>query len=110
MTGELIVFVTCPAALADKLARPLVGEGLAACVNIIGPITSVFSWEGKVCQESEELLIIKSHRRCWEKLKARVVELHSYTTPEIVALPIEDGYKPYMHWLNVVLQGEAHDA
>lgn len=109
MAGELIVLVTCPAASADQLAKVIVGEGLAACVNIVRQVTSVFPWEGKICTELEELLIMKSHRRCWEKLKDRVKELHSYDIPEIVAIDLEDGYKPYLDWLNLVLQPAGKD-
>ena len=109
MAGELIVLVTCPAASSDQLAKVIVGEGLAACVNIVRQVTSVFSWEGKICSESEELLMIKTHHRCWEKLRDRVKELHSYDIPEIVAIHLADGYKPYLDWLNLVLQPPARD-
>lgn len=100
MSGEIIVLVTCPPNESASLASCLVTEGLAACVNIVGGITSVFFWEEKLNQEKEELLVIKSNRAIWSKLEARVKELHSYTVPEIIAFDIACGYKPYLEWVN----------
>src|SRR3990167_5846836 len=104
MSGELIVLVTSPADGAFKIARPLVEEGLAACVNVIKGASSIFAWQGKICVEAEDLLVIKTGRQAWPALKERVVELHSYECPEIICLPIEDGYKPYLDWLNSALR------
>lgn len=107
MAYELIVFVTCPSDQADKIARPLVEESLAACVNVVHGVRSIFRWQGKVLSETEDLLVIKSNSQTWKALERRVKELHSYETPEIVCLSIEDGYKPYLDWLNSSLrQGE----
>jgi len=103
MADELIVLVTCPASGADKVARPLVEERLAACVNIVPGVSSIFHWQGELCQEPEELLVIKSNRTCWERLQRRVKELHAYDTPEIICFKVEDGYKPYLNWLNSAL-------
>ncbi len=100
MAQEVIVLVTCPPQGAERIARPLVEERLAACVNVVRGITSIFRWQGDVSSESEELLVIKSTRRSWDALCRRVRELHTYDTPEIVCLKIEDGYKPYLDWLN----------
>src|SRR4029450_333335 len=104
MVGELIVLVTCPRAGAEQIARPLVEEGLAACVNIVPAVTSVFRWQDKVEVEPEELMIIKTNRARWPFLEKRVKELHSYDTPEIISLLVEDGYKPYLDWLNSALR------
>ncbi len=100
MANELIVLVTCPASQSESIARQLVDERLAACVNIVPGITSVFRWQGEVSSESEQLLVIKSNRDNWEALARRAKELHSYDTPEILCLSVEDGYKPYLEWLN----------
>ena len=100
MSGELIVFVTCPADLSQQLARTVVEEHLAACVNIIPGITSVYFWQDKLCQESEDLLIIKSNESSWHQLASRIKELHTYDTPEIVSVSIRDGFEPYLQWLN----------
>ncbi len=100
MAGEIIVLVSCPPDESEKLARTLVEERLAACVNIIERVRSIYVWEGKICNESEELLVIKSNTSVWSKLEERVKELHSYEVPEIVMIALEDGYKPYIDWLN----------
>ncbi len=104
MAGELIVLVTCPRAGAEQIAKPLVEEGLAACVNIVPGVTSVFRWQDKVEVEAEELMIIKTTTDLWTALEKRVKELHCYDTPEIISLLIEDGYKPYLDWLNTALR------
>jgi periplasmic divalent cation tolerance protein len=101
MSNEhVIVLVTSPAAESEKLACALVQEGLAACVNVVDGIRSIYVWEGKLCNESEQLLVVKSTRAKWHLLKDRVKELHPYDVPEIICLPIEDGYKPYLDWLS----------
>jgi periplasmic divalent cation tolerance protein len=76
-----------------------VDERLAACVNRLGPVQSVYRWEGKIEQSEEQLLIIKTERRLFAALEKRVRELHSYSVPEIVALPIIDGSQDYLRWL-----------
>jgi periplasmic divalent cation tolerance protein len=104
MAEEIVVLVTCPAADGLKIARPLVQEELAACVNIVPGLTSVFRWEGAVSEESEQLLIIKSNRASWDGLQKRLKELHSYDTPEMLSFAVKDGYKPYLDWLNASLK------
>lgn len=99
MAGEIVVLVTCPPAESENLAIALVEERLAACVNIINGVQSIYLWDGKVCNETEKLLVIKSHSSVWDKLRDRVHELHSYDVPEVVSLPIADGLKPYMDWI-----------
>jgi periplasmic divalent cation tolerance protein len=83
---------------ADGIARALVDEHLAACVNII-PVRSCYLWEGKLNLEGEELLIIKTEQSMVEQLMSRINELHSYKVPEIIVLPIVVGYPPYLHWI-----------
>jgi periplasmic divalent cation tolerance protein len=83
---------------ADGIARALVDERLAACVNII-PVRSCYLWEGKLNLEGEELLIIKTEQRMVEQLMSRIIELHRYKVPEIIVLPMLDGYPPYLHWI-----------
>jgi periplasmic divalent cation tolerance protein len=83
---------------ADGIARALVDERLAACVNIM-PVRSCYLWEGKINLEGEELLIIKTEQSMVEQLMSRIIELHSYKVPEIIVLPILDGYPPYLHWI-----------
>jgi periplasmic divalent cation tolerance protein len=83
----------------EALARALVGEQLAACVSIIGPVQSVYRWQGEVHCDQERLLIIKTRAALFELLAARVKALHSYDVPEVIALPITAGSAEYLQWL-----------
>lgn len=107
MAGEIIVLITCPPDESEKLAQTLVEERLAACVNIIAQVKSIYLWQGNVCNDSEQLLVVKSNRSAWDKLKERVKQLHSYEVPEIVLFSLEDGYKPYIDWLNAATEAGA---
>jgi len=89
---------------AEKIANALVEEKLAACCNMVPAIRSIYRWQGQICRDSETLLIFKTRRALFERLRARVKELHSYTVPEIVALPIVEGHRPYMEWLQAETQ------
>jgi periplasmic divalent cation tolerance protein len=84
---------------AGRIARALVEERLAACVNITGPVDSVYRWRGAVENASEYMLVIKTSTRHFAKLERRVRELHSYEVPEIVAVTLSAGSKPYVAWL-----------
>ena len=100
MSESLIILITADKQeLANKIAEKLVEERLAACVNIVPQITSVYRWEGKICHDQELLLIVKTDRSCYQRLEAKVQELHSYTTPEIIALPIICGSTAYLKLL-----------
>jgi periplasmic divalent cation tolerance protein len=100
MTDGVIVLVTVPnAETADKLGEALVGERLAACVNVVGGVRSIYRWKGAVEKDTELLCICKTTRAGLERLRARVVELHPYEVPEVVALPIEAGHAPYLDWI-----------
>ncbi len=95
-----IVFTTCPnAEVADTIAHELVKRGLAACVNILPSIRSVYTWKGKVETASEHLLLVKSHGRQYKAIEARIRELHPYELPEIIAVPIAGGLDKYLGWL-----------
>jgi periplasmic divalent cation tolerance protein len=108
MREFIVVYVTAGSLdEADRLARGLVEERLAACVNRIGPIQSVYRWEGKLEQSEEHLLIIKTERDLFSALEKRVRELHTYSVPEIVALPIIDGSQEYLRWLGEQTAGGA---
>jgi len=72
---------------------------LAACVNIIDAVQSIYSWEGKICDDGEALMVIKTSRGRFEALRDEVVKLHPYDVPEVVALPIVDGHEPYLQWV-----------
>lgn len=100
MNEFIVVFVTVASPdEGNRLAHALVEERLAACVNRAGSVQSVYRWQGKVEQSDEELLIIKTSERLFKRLKKRVQELHSYSVPEIIALPILKGSESYLQWL-----------
>ena len=100
MQEFIVVYVTAGSPEeADRLARSLVDERLAACVNRIKSVQSVYRWHGKVEQSEEELLIIKTSRDRFAALEKRVRELHSYSVPEVIALPVIEGSSNYLKWL-----------
>ena len=100
MNNELIIFVTASdGEEASRIARSLVEERLAACVNIVSNIESVYRWQGEVTHDTETLMIIKTTADRYAELERRIKELHSYTTPEIIALRIERGSEAYLDWL-----------
>jgi len=106
MAGEIIVLIT--ASSADEAARigtALVDEHLAACVNVVPQIPSLFFWEGKTRDEQEALLICKSRLQILDGLISRVKALHSYTIPEILALPIVGGSSDYIAWMVEATKG-----
>ncbi|MDD3435984.1 MAG: divalent-cation tolerance protein CutA [Candidatus Gastranaerophilales bacterium] len=82
-----------------KIAKALVEHHLAACVNLIDKVESVFSWDGEICDEKEVLMIIKTKKELFEKVKFIVQKLHSYTVPELIALPIIQADETYLKWI-----------
>ncbi len=102
MTSNALVVLVTAANLeeASRIADALVGGRLAACVNILGGIESVYRWEGKVTRDSEVLMVIKTTDDRYDEIEAQVRALHSYTTPEVIALRIEHGSAAYLKWLD----------
>jgi periplasmic divalent cation tolerance protein len=101
VTDKIVILVTAANVREGrKIARHLVEARLAACVNITQPIRSIYRWEGKVADEKEFLLLIKTTRGLFPEIKAAVSNLHSYTTPEIICLPVVDGSENYLQWVN----------
>jgi periplasmic divalent cation tolerance protein len=82
-----------------RLARSLVEEGLAACVNAIPNIASTYRWEGRIQEDREILLLIKTSEAVYARLEARILDLHPYELPEVVAVPIVRGSAAYLSWL-----------
>jgi periplasmic divalent cation tolerance protein len=96
----VVVLTTAPdAAVAESLATALVEEGLAACVNIVPGVTSIFRWEGEVQREAELLLVTKTSAERVPPLRERIVALHPYDVPEMIALPVVGGHAPYLDWV-----------
>lgn len=99
-TDALVVLVTVPPGEKGvQLARALVEERLVACVNLLGPIRSIYRWENAVEDEPEALLVCKTTRALFERMRERVVALHPYSCPEVLALNVEAGHPPYLAWL-----------
>lgn len=101
MGDEILVLITASSPdEAAKIGTALVDEHLAACVNIVPEVRSLFLWEGKTRDERESMLICKSRLALMEQLVARVKALHSYSVPEVIALPIIAGSREYLDWLH----------
>lgn len=99
-TGVCVVLVTAPnAEKAAELARAVVGEKLAACVNIVPGLRSIYRWEGAVQDEAEVLMVVKTTAERFEALRERVVALHPYQVPEVIRLEVAEGHLPYLDWV-----------
>lgn len=106
MSAAIVVLITAPEeAKALEIARALVGEELAACVNLVPAVRSVYRWEGKICDDVEVLLVAKTRAGAFERLKDRVLSLHPYSCPEVIALPVSEGHAPYLLWLEESVRG-----
>jgi periplasmic divalent cation tolerance protein len=98
-TEARIVFCTCPESAAPQLARAVVSEGLAACVNILPAVTSIYVWEGELEESAEAMLVIKTTADGYPELAARLQREHPYDVPEIIEIPILRGNPAYLSWL-----------
>lgn len=105
MTDKLLVLTTAGSEVeAQKIAKALVERHLAACVNIVPRVQSVYRWKDKVEQALEYLLVIKTAKLCEERVHAAIRELHSYELPECIALAIESGSESYLRWIDESLE------
>ena len=101
--GFVVVFVTAgDAGEAQRIGRALVEERLAGCVNVVGPVRSIYRWQDAVEEADEHLLVIKARAADLPALGERVRALHSYEVPEVLALPVTAGSKDYLAWLAAV--------
>ena len=101
MTEAVVVIITAPSSeVAAALARALVMEGLAAGVNIVPGLRSVYWWEGELRDEAEHLLFAQTRADRFEALAARVAALHPYEVPKIIATPITAGHRPFLDWID----------
>lgn len=100
MTDAIVVLCTCPDQIsADKICDALLTARLAACINQLPAVQSVYHWQGRIERASEIQLVIKSFSSHFEALSHCICQHHPYTVPEIIALPIEAGHQPYLDWL-----------
>jgi periplasmic divalent cation tolerance protein len=106
MNKHIVVLVTAKNKKEAKaIAQGLLKDKLIACANIIDGIESLFVWQGKLDQSKEALMVIKTQQKLFDKVVSKVKLLHSYQTPEIIALPIIQGSKDYLNWIDEVTQG-----
>jgi len=105
MTDKVLVLSTCGSAEeGERIARMLLEQRLAACVNVVAPIRSFYWWQGKVEDSPECLLVIKSSRHLFDRLRVALEAAHSYEVPEILVLPIVDGSANYLNWMDENLE------
>ncbi|MDX1518515.1 MAG: divalent-cation tolerance protein CutA [Gammaproteobacteria bacterium] len=96
----LLVLCTCPdQTSADNISEQIITRHLAACVNIIPGIFSRYHWQGKVENDSEVLMLIKTTRTAYDALQGAILELHPYELPEVIAVPIDTGHSAYLDWI-----------
>jgi len=101
MSNHVVIYITTGSeSEAEKIGHTLVEEKLVACSNIISPIRSIYSWQGKICDDKEALMMLKTKKELFKQIIKRVEELHSYDVPEIIAIPIIDGSSKYLSWIN----------
>lgn len=98
--SAIIIYCTCPnIETADRISRLIIRNHMAACVNQIKGVTSIYEWEGKIEQENEVLLIIKTTEKRFEAIKQLVSEEHPYELPELIAVPVTQGLPDYLEWI-----------
>ncbi len=101
MPDYTVIFITtCSLDEAEKIGRALVEEKLVACSNIVSPIRSIYRWQGKICDDKEALMILKTKKELFKQIEKRVKALHSYDVPEVISMPIIEGSNEYLSWLN----------
>jgi periplasmic divalent cation tolerance protein len=106
MTEYIVVYVTAPnEEEAGKIARSLVEDKLAGCVNIVKNMRSIYRWQGKIEDEDEVLMIVKTRKEHFAHIREMVKRLHSYSVPEIIVLPIVAGSEDYLTWLKEETNG-----
>jgi len=101
MTDKIVVFSTCDSEeQAGRIAHALLDQRLAACVNILPGVRSIYRWKGRIEDASEWMLIIKSRRDLMEQLRTAIAKIHTYEVPELLAVPVVDGSDAYLAWLD----------
>jgi periplasmic divalent cation tolerance protein len=107
-SSVVAVLTTAPTAeVAERIGTALVEERLAACANLVAGVSSVFRWEGKVSREAEVLVVLKTTAARLNELRRRLVELHPYDVPEMIALDVREGHPPYLEWVRAEVKAGA---
>ena len=112
MTDKIVVFSTCSTLEeAEQIARKLIGERLAACVNVTPGVRSFYRWKGAIEDSAEFLLVIKSSRPLFDRLRLELEKAHTYEVPEVLAVPVVECSRNYLNWMeNELLDPTAHDS
>jgi periplasmic divalent cation tolerance protein len=101
MTDKIVVLSACASVKeANRIAAELVEKKLAACVNLVSGVRSVYRWKNKIEKSQEVLLVIKTSRALFENVRSAIEKVHSYELPEVIALPVVDGAEPYLEWMD----------
>lgn len=101
MSNCVVIYCTVPTKNdAKSIAKNLLTQRLVACINIIEKVQSIFSWHDEICEEKELLLIMKTKRKLFDRVKTTIKMIHPYNIPEIIALPIEEADSEYLEWIN----------
>jgi periplasmic divalent cation tolerance protein len=100
MTDAMLVLTTLPNAdAAAEMAKSIVEERLAACANLFPALRSIYKWQAKLEDQNEVLVLFKTRQEHFDRLRSRILELHPYEVPEVLAIPVEQAYQPYLDWL-----------
>lgn len=106
VAGLLVLVTVGDEEVAERIASALVADRLAACVNIVDSIRSIFRWKGSIEKDCELLLLIKTWQDRFDDVRRKVLDLHTYDLPEIIALRIDEGHAPYLEWLFTASRGD----
>lgn len=107
MNGYVVISTVSNEKEGERISKILVAEGMVACVNIIPRVKSIYSWKGKVCEEKEAIMVIKTGRRRINELINNIKKLHSYEIPEILVFNVDKGEKSYLKWLRGIAQSKS---
>jgi periplasmic divalent cation tolerance protein len=106
-SSVLAIVSTAPdAEVAERIGTQLVEERLAACANVLEGVTSIYRWKGSVQREREVLMVLKTTSEAVARLRARLVELHPYEVPEVLAIDVSSGHAPYLDWVRSVVEAD----
>jgi periplasmic divalent cation tolerance protein len=98
-SAQLLLSTVPDPATGERIATALVGEGLAACVNILPGLTSIYQWQGEIHRDAECLLLIKTRKSLYSQVESRLLALHPYELPELLAVPVNTGLAAYLQWI-----------
>lgn len=105
-TEYIIAVISTPQEAAEQIARVIIDDRLAACVQILGPVSSLYWWKGEIQKDTEALLLLKTKKSCIAKLKKRLTSIHPYDVPELLYLSVFDGLPSYLEWIDTIIENK----